>query len=160
MKKANFLVFLEVNHIQKSDLPKPLVDKIHLFQKLYKLLDTIQETDRQELQEQLEQLDYEILGDIEEEHEDQLENNDRLEELKNSPLVKKSVKRKAKPKMRPDQTIIQELVEMGRTKNLTRGELQKRGIKAKLERRTRIGKYVIVRKTLWLYYYYDIVVPD
>ncbi|WP_299243077.1 hypothetical protein [uncultured Aquimarina sp.] len=160
MKKVKFKVFLEVNHIKKTDLPRPLVEKIGYFWKLHELLDSIRDEDRHELLEQLEQLDYGILGDIEEEYEDQLENNDRLEELIKSPLVKPSIKKKARAKIRTDLTIIEELVAMKRTKNLTKHELQQMGLKAKLGRSIKIGKYVIQRKTLWLYYYYDIIVPD
>jgi hypothetical protein len=160
MKEVKFNVFLEANGLDKNDLPKPLIDKIQIFWNLHKLLDTIQDKDRQELLEQLEQLDYEIHGDIEEEYEDRLENNDRLEELMKSPLVKQSIKKKAKAKIRTDESILKELVAIRRTKNLTKHELKEMGLKAKLGRRTEIGKYLVQRKTLWLYYYYDIAVLD
>ena len=160
MKKVMFKAFLEKNTLDKKDFPRPLVEKISLFWKLYELLDSIQAADRQELLEQLEQLDYEILGDIEEEYEDQLENNDRWEELMKSPLVKQSLKKKVKENIRTDEVILKELVDMGRTKNLTKDELKEMGIKAKLGVNTPIGPYLIKRKTNWFYYYYDIIVQE
>ncbi len=159
MKEVKFKVFMAVNHVKKTDLPRPLVEKMGYFWKLYGLLDSIQDEDRQELLEQLERLDYEILGDVEEENEDRLENNDRLEELIKSAAVKQAVKKKVKVKIRTDQSIINELVAMKRTTNLTKKELEDMGFKAKLGRRIEVGKYIIQRKTLWLYYYYDIVIP-
>ncbi len=160
MKKVKFKAFLEKNHIQKTDLPRPLVKKITLFWQLYALLDTIQDGDREDLLEQLEKLDYEILGDIEEEHEDQIENNDRLEELMKSPLLKRSIKKKVKEKVRTDESIILELVGMKRTKNLTKHELEEMGLKVKLGSKTKIGNFGLKRKTKWFYYYYDIITPD
>ena len=151
-----FQSFLQKNALEKKDLPKPLIDKIDIFWRLHELLESIQDSDRQELIEQLEQLDYEILGDMEEEYEDQLENNDRLEQLIKSPLVKPSINEKVKKKVRTDEVILKELVDMGRTKNLTKHELKEMGIKAKLGRHTQIGKYLVKRKTNMFYYYYDI----
>jgi hypothetical protein len=156
MKEVKFNVFLEVNHIKKTDLPKPLVEKIGIFWKLHGLLDSVKDADREELLEQLENLDYEILGDIEEEYEDQLENNDRLEELMKSPLVKESIKKKAKAKIRTDETILQELVAMKRTKNIRRSKLIGMGLKTNLGGDTRIGKYLL-KRTSFFYYRYDIV---
>ncbi|WP_051473930.1 hypothetical protein [Aquimarina macrocephali] len=153
MKEVKFTVFLEANGLNKNDLPKPLVEKISIFWKLHKLFDAIQDSDRKELLEQLEQLDYEILGDIEEEYEDQLENNDRLEELMKSPLVKESLKKKVKAKIRTDQTIVQELVAMGRTKNIRKSELIDMGIKAKIERDVIIGNYILKRMSVFFHVY-------
>lgn len=156
MKEVKFSVFLEENQIRKTDLPKPLVEKIDIFWKLHKLLDAIQDSDRDDLLEQLEQLDYEILGEIEEEYEDQLENNDRLEELKNSPLVRASIKKTAKTKLRSDEGILQELVKMKRTKNIRRSKLIAMGMKTKIDGDTIIGKYLL-KRTSFFYYRYDII---
>lgn len=159
MKEVKFKVFLQVNQIKKTELPEPLVEKIGLFWKLHAILENIQDTDRAELLEQLEQLDYEILGDIEEEYEDQLENNDRLEELLKSPTVKKAIKKKVVEKLRTDQTILQELVAIGRTSNIGKSELHDLGIKTVLGWKTKIGKFLLKRNSIW-YYRYDIEVVD
>ncbi|QKX04170.1 hypothetical protein HN014_04355 [Aquimarina sp. TRL1] len=153
MKEVKFKVFLEANKVKKTDLPRPLVEKIGIFWKLHKLLDSIQDSDRDDLLEQLEQLDYEILGEIEEEYEDQLENNDRLEEILKSPLVKKSIKDKAKSKIRTDESILQELVTMGRMKNIRRSVLKSLGVKSKIEHDTVIGKYQLKRMSFFFHVY-------
>ncbi|WP_281989739.1 hypothetical protein [Aquimarina aggregata] len=139
--------------MKKTDLPRPLVEKIDIFWKLHKLLDSIQDSDRDDLLEQLEQLDYEILGEIEEEYEDQLENNDRLEEILKSPLVKKSIKDKAKAKVRTDESILQELVSMGRMKNIRRSVLKSLGVQSKIEHDTVIGKYRLKRMSFFFHVY-------
>lgn len=153
MKTIRFKEFLQENKLKKTDLPKPLLEKIDIFWKLHKLLDSIQDADRDDLLEQLEQLDYEILGEIEEEYEDQLENNDRLEELMNSPVVKKSLKHKAKNKLRTDETILGELVSMGRIKNIRRSFLKELGIKTKIEHDAVIGKYQLKRMSMFFHVY-------
>lgn len=156
MKEVKFTVFLKENKIKKTDLPRPLVEKIDIFWKLHKLLDSIQDSDRDDLLEQLEQLDYEIHGEIEEEYEDQLENNDRLEELLKSPLVKKTIKEKAKSKVRTDESILQELVKMGRMKNIRRSALRSLGVKSKIEHDAVIGKYQL-KKMSFFFHVYGIV---
>ncbi len=162
MKTIQFNVFLKDNHIKKTDLPKPLVEKINLFWKLHDLLGSIQESDEQELLEQLERLDYEILGDIEEEYEDQLENNDRLEELKNDlvtfkkPIGRKIIKKRRSTERNTDLNIIDELVKMKRTKNIGKSELIEMGLKTKIGRSTIIGSYVLKRISLF-FYRYDII---
>lgn len=153
MKQIKFKAFVKENKLKKEYLPKPLEEKIDIFWKLHKLLDSIQESDREDLLEQLEQLDYEILGEIEEEYEDQLENNDRLEELMNSPVVKQSIKNKAKTKLRSDETIVGELVSMGRIKNIRRSFLKELGIKTKIEHDVVIGKYQLKRKSMFFHVY-------
>ncbi len=155
-KNIRFKEFLDSNELEEKDLPKPLVEKIHIFWKLHKLLDTIQDTDREDLLEQLEQLDYEILGEIEEEYEDQLENNERLEELINSPVVKKSLKQKAKTKLRTDETILGELSSMGKIKNIRRSYLKGLGVKAKIKHDAVIGQYQLKRMSMF-FHVYDIV---
>ncbi|QKX05351.1 hypothetical protein HN014_10630 [Aquimarina sp. TRL1] len=157
MKPVKFKEFITANKLKVSELPKPLIDKIDIFWKLYELLDSIMDTDRQELIEQLQQLDYEILGDIEQQYEEQLENNDRFEQLIKSPLVTQAFKEKVKQKIRTDITIIKELVSMGRTRDLTREELESMGLKTKLGKNTQIGQNTLRRKTKWFYYYYDII---
>lgn len=153
MEEIKFKAFLEENHLKKEDLPKPLVEKIEIFGKLHDLLGSIQDMDRDELLEQLEQLDYEILGEIEEEYEDQLENNDRLEELISSPLVKKSIKNKVKKSLRSDEGILQELVSMGRVKNIRKSVLQGLGMKAKIEHDAIIGNYQLKRMSVFFHVY-------
>ncbi|WP_298546179.1 hypothetical protein [uncultured Aquimarina sp.] len=153
MKEVKFKVFLETNHVKKTDLPRPLIEKIGIFWKLHKLLDAIQDSDRDDLLEQLEQLDYEILGEIEEEYEDLLENNDRLEEILKSPLVKKSIKETAKSKIRTDESILQELVKMGRRKSIRRSVLKGLGVKSKIEHDVVIGKYQLKRMSFFFHVY-------
>ncbi|WP_299186560.1 hypothetical protein [uncultured Aquimarina sp.] len=153
MKEVKFKVFLETNHLKKTDLPRPLIEKIDIFWKLHKLLDAIQDSDRDDLLEQLEQLDYEILGEIEEEYEDLLENNDRLEEILKSPLVKKSIKETAKSKIRTDESILQELVKMGRRKSIRRSVLKGLGVKSKIEHDVVIGKYQLKRMSFFFHVY-------
>ena len=156
MKEVKFNLFLEENNIKTTDLPAPLIEKIDIFWKMHKLLNAIQDSDREELQEQLEQLDYEIHGEIEEEYEEQLENNDRLEGILQSPLVKKPLKDKVKSKLRTDESILQELVNMGRVKNIRKSVLRGLGIRSKIEHDVIIGKYQL-KKMRFFFHVYKIV---
>ncbi len=157
MKEVNFKAFINDNKLDIKALPKPIQENIDTFWKMHKLLEPLKGSEREEeLVEQLEQLDYEILGDIEEEFEDELENNDRLEELIKSPLVKTSIKNKAKAKMRTDESILQELVKMGRTTNVRRSALKALGVKSKIEHDAVIGKYQL-KKTRFFFHVYNII---
>lgn len=155
-KIIEFRHFLKNNNINKKELPKPIQEMIEIYDQLHSLVDTIEEPNLQELTEQLEKLDIEILEGIEEEFEDQLENNDRLEEILKSPLVKKPIKNKAKEKKQTDETILQELAKMGRTKNIRRSKLIDMGLKTKISGDTVIGKYILKRDSFF-YYRYNII---
>lgn len=156
MKTVSFRKFLEENDLKISVLPKSIQDKIDLFSKLHDFIGRIEESDDQELQDQLEDLDYEILMDIQSEYQDRLENNERLEKLATSPTLKKSFKKKAVARLRTDATILEEFVKMGRTQNIGRSELQEIGIKAPLKRDVVIGSYMLKRVSR-LFHRYDII---
>ncbi|WP_025741931.1 hypothetical protein [Aquimarina pacifica] len=156
MKKIKFQQFLKTNRLKRSELPKPLLDKMVLFWKLHNILQNIQDSDRQELLDQLEQLDYEILGAIEEEYEDELQNNDRLESLIKSPAIPKVIKDQAKETKKSDEQILDQLVAIKRTRNISWDELQKLGFTQDLGRRTAIGKYTVLQNSFW-YYTYNII---
>jgi hypothetical protein len=148
-KEIEFKQFLKENKLKVIDLPEPIQEKIDIFYRLYELLDTIQESDLQELQEQVAQLDIEILEDIEEQYEDQLTNNEPLEKLLESEGIKKSVPKKK----RSDESILDELVKMGRTQNIRKSELTAMGIKRKIKRDMVIGKHVLKRTSVFFHVY-------
>lgn len=138
-----FKKFIETNAIELKQLPSLLQEKISLFGKLYDILKEIQEPElaeqQKELTQQLEELDYEILVDIEEELQDDLNHNDRLEE---------SVEKNTTPKLKTDISIIKELIQMGRKKDIKLNEFKEMGLQTKLGWRTNIGEFTLKRNSL------------
>ncbi len=153
MKKVKFQRFLETNNIKKTALPKPLQDKIDIFWQLHELQDAIQDADRQDLLDQIKELDYEILGNIEEQYEDQLENNERIQELVKSPFLKPEMKKKLKSKVSTNETIVQELFDMGRIENIGRSELREMGWKGEVKNYQEVGRFIVKRTAFWFYLY-------
>ncbi len=155
----NFKDFLDKNQLKVSALPKLIQNKIEYHSELHDLIEYTESEIHQEIKEELERLDYEILMDIQEEYQDRLQNNERLEKLARSPTLKKSIKKKAITRLRSDQSILEELVKMGRTKNIGRSVLKEMGIKAKIGRNTIIGNYLLKKVSL-VRYSYDIIPLD
>lgn len=155
-RTVEFKTFLKANSITITGLPEGIRDKIRHFDRLQDLHESIQESDLQELEEQIEQLDIEILEDIEEYYEDQLEHNESLDVDTLPKKIKKIATGKAVVKPVGDEAILEELVSMGRTKNLTRSKLIAMGLKTKVKRDVIIGQYILKRVS-WFYHVYDIV---
>ncbi len=145
MKDTDFKKFLNTNQLSISKLPQPIQDKIKYYKELQELISKTEASIHPEIKEDLEHLDYEILMDIQYEYQDKLENNERLEKLSKCPLVKKNIKQEAVSQLHTDETILKELVDMGRTKNLGKKELIAMGIKTKIRRDTIIGNYILKR---------------
>ena len=158
--KIQFNQFLQKNELKVNDLPEPMQEKIDIFYRMHKLLDTIQETDLQDLLEQLEQLDIEILEDIEEQYVDLLTNNEPMEKVTN---VKNKTgivpQKKVVTSKDADERILDELFKMGMTKNIDRPKLRELGLKTKLTGDTKIGKYTLIRSSFF-YFRYDIELAD
>ena len=155
-RTVEFRTFLKANSIVIMDLPEGIRDKIRHFDRLQDLHESIQESDLQELEEQIEQLDIEILEDIEEYYEDQLEHNEFLDVDIQPKKLKKISAGKTVVQPLGDEGILEELVGMGRTKNLTRSKLIAMGLKTKVKRDVIIGKYILKRVS-WFYHVYDIL---
>lgn len=78
MEQFDHRGFMESNGIREEELPAPLRNKISIFNRIAaKLQDTLDD-DHERLLTRLEKLDKEITGDLEDEYEEQLENNEFL----------------------------------------------------------------------------------
>lgn len=129
MKTVKFKQFITDNTIEINVLPQPIQEKVTVFERLHEILDNVQDPDYAELLEQLEILDLEILQDMEEYHEDRLQYNDRLALLAKAPTVPKAIRKKAAKRLTTDESIVEELVKMKRTKNIGRTTLKDLGFK-------------------------------
>lgn len=157
MKKIEHQVFLKQNNLSKKLLLQPIQEKIDIFDRMHGLLDNVSVCEKDALLDELEALDLEILEDIDEEYADKLEHNEILEELKEKNVAFEKVMddklQSQKPVKITDESIINELVKMGRTENIGRSTFKDLGIKAQLGWETVIGKYRITRTSVFKYRY-------
>lgn len=153
MKKIEHQSFLKNNKLDKKLLLQPIQEKIEIFDRMYALLDTVTECEKGDLIEQLEELDLEIREDIDEEYADKLEFNEIEEALEDKPELEKIVAKKEPVKKVTDESILDELVKMGRTKDIGRSTFKDLGIKAQLGWETIIGKYRVTRTSVFRYRY-------
>ena len=140
MKKIEHKTFLKNNSLDKKLLLEPIQDKIEIFDRMYKLLDTVSDCEKGDLLEQLEELDLEILEDIDEEYADKLEFNEIEEVQDEQPILEKVALKKESPKPTNDEAILDELVKMGRTQDIGRSTFKDLGLKSKLGWETVVGK--------------------
>ncbi len=156
MTKIEHQNFLKTNNLQVKLLLQPIQEKIEVFNRMYKLLEKVSDCEKGELIEELEALDLEISEDIEEEYADRLEYNDiipvKTSEKKETELVK-PLNVKKQPKKITDESILDELVKMGRTNDIGRSTFFDLGIKTVLGWTTIVGKYKIKRTSAFTYRY-------
>ena len=155
MKRIEHQLFLKNNKLEIKLLLQPIQEKIEIFNRMYKMLDTVSDCEKGNLLEQLESLDLEILEDIDEEYADKLEYNDIAEELEDTPKFEKveiEKPKEKKPKV-TEESILDELVKMKRTENIGRSTFRDLGIKTQLGWETVIGKYRVVRTNVFRYRY-------
>lgn len=153
MKRIEHQVFLKNNKLDKKLLLQPIQEKIEIFDRMYKLLETVSDCEKGNLLEQLEELDLEILEDIDEEYSDKLEFNEIEDVLDEQPVLEIVATKKETPKPTTDEAILDELVRMGRTKDIGRSTFKDLGIKTQLGWETVIGKYRVVRTSVFRYRY-------
>lgn len=153
MKKIEHQVFLKNNKLDKKLLLQPIQEKIEIFDRMHKLLETVSDCEKGNLLEQLEELDLEILEDIDEEYADKLEFNEIEDVLDEQPVLEIVATKKETPKPTTDEAILDELVKMGRTKDIGRSTFKDLGIKTQLGWETVISKYRVVRTSVFRYRY-------
>ncbi len=153
MKKIEHQVFLKNNKLDKKLLLQPIQEKIEIFDRMHKLLETVSDCEKGNLLEQLEELDLEILEDIDEEYADKLEFNEIEDALEERPILDKLVPKKETLKPTTDEAILDELVKMGRSQDIGLSTFKDLGIKTQLDWETVIGKYRVVRTSVFRYRY-------
>ncbi len=153
MKKIEHQVFLKNNKLDKKLLLQPIQEKIEIFDRMYGLLETVSDCEKGNLLEQLEELDLEILEDIDEEYAEKLEFNEIEEALDEQPVLVKVVPKKETLKPANDVAILEELVRMGRVRNIAGSTFRDLGVKTQLGWNTVIGKYRVVRTSVFRYRY-------
>ena len=153
MKKIEHQVFLKNNKLDKKLLLQPIQEKIEIFDRMHKLLETVSDCEKGNLLEQLEELDLEILEDIDEEYADKLEFNEIEDVLDEQPVLEIVATKKETPKPTTDEAILDELFKMGRTQDIGRSTFKDLGIKTQLGWETIIGKYRVVRTSVFRYRY-------
>lgn len=153
MKKIEHQVFLKNNKLDKKLLLQPIQEKIEIFDRMYKLLETVSDCEKGNLLEQLEELDLEILEDIDEEYADKLEFNEIEDVLDEQSVLEKIAHKKETSKPANDEAILEELVRMGRVRNIAGSTFRDLGVKTQLGWNTVIGKYRVVRTSVFRYRY-------
>ncbi|WP_298952351.1 hypothetical protein [uncultured Nonlabens sp.] len=155
MKKIEHKIVLKNNKLDTKLLLQPIQEKIEIFDRMHKLLETVSDCEKGNLLEQLESLDLEILEDIDEEYADKLEFNDIEEVLEDEPKLEKVTTEKSNKltQKTTDETILDELVKMGRTQDIGRSTFKDLGIKTILGWETVIGKYCVTRTSVFRYQY-------
>lgn len=156
MTRIEHQIFLKRNSLDKALLLQPIQDKIEIFNRMHALLETVSDCEKGHLLEQLEALDLEILEDIDEAYADKLQFNeieDVLEEPPKLETVAKATEQQARPKTPTDASILDELVKLGRTQAIGRSTFKDLGMKTPLGWETEIGKYRVVRTSVFRYRY-------
>jgi len=158
MEKIQHKAFMDSNKLEIAAFSEPVQKKVGIFNKMHSKLEDTVEDDRKELLKQLKELDHEIQEDMLDELEDQLENNEVVEQPEKKPESKKEEKPKqpAPPpkKETSDESILDELWKIGRTRGLSRSFLSQCGIKANISGWTiPIGKYALHRTAVFSYKY-------
>tara|TARA_R110002012_G_scaffold239657_1_gene413696 strand:+ start:259 stop:735 length:477 start_codon:yes stop_codon:yes gene_type:complete len=153
MKKIEHQVFLKNNKLDKKLLLQPIQEKIEIFDRMHKLLETVSDCEKGSLLEQLEELDLEILEDIDEEYADKLEFNEIEDALDEQPILETVAPKKVTSKPANDEAILEELVRMGRVRNIAGSTFRDLGVKTQLGWNTVIGKYRVVRTSVFRYRY-------
>lgn len=153
MKKIEHKTFLKNNNLDKKLLLEPIQDKIEIFDRMHDLLETVSDSEKQDLLDQLEELDLEILEDIDEEYADKLEFNEIEEAPEEPPILEKIVSKNETVKPVTDETILDELVKMKRIQNIGHSTFKDLGMKTQLGWETIIGKYRVVRTSVFRYRY-------
>lgn len=156
MKRIEHKIFLKNNQLDKGLLLEPIQEKIEIFDRMHMLLDTVTDCEKGHLLDQLEELDLEILEDIDEEYADKLQFNEIEEALEETPKLEAVAKATVKPtaqKPVTDESILDELVKMGRTRDIGRSTFKDLGMKTPLGWETVIGKYRVVRTSVFRYRY-------
>ena len=137
--------FMDTNQMALDSFSEGLQKKITIFGiMLPGLQDTIEE-DAKTLDKKLDALDKEIYGDMLEEYEEYLENNELYD-----------VEEQSKTKL-TDPEILAELWKMGRKKSLRRSTLRDMGFKGELSKGSiRVGNYRLERTGIFIHSY-DII---
>ena len=148
MEKFEHKAFMENNGLALIEFPKPIQQKVGIFDKLLsKREDTVDE-DREEVDSRLNELDLEILSNMEAELEDRLENNEVVEVEAPEPAKPEPKKEALKPepvKQHPDHALIHKLYQSG-VKRMGRSELRAKGFKGKLEDKAHVvGQYKLTK---------------
>ena len=159
MKKIEHHIFLFKNNLRIKSLLQPIQEKIEIFDRMYKLLETVSDCEKGDLLEQLETLDLEIMEDLDEEYADKLNNNELVDEANEEDSTTEKVEevkiqiKSKKPKKLSDESILEELVQKGLTDNIGRTTLRDLGLQTPLGWDTIIGKYHVKRTSVFRYRY-------
>lgn len=154
MKKIEHRQFLKNNKLDKKELFQPIGDKIEIFDRMYDLLEEVQPSEHKKLLNELKALDLEIMEDLDEIYAEMLTFNCMDEAIEDTPVQKKVETKEITTKQDKQEAILENLVAKGRTKNITRSTLRELGITKPLYWKTQIGKYVLVRASVFRYTYH------
>lgn len=170
MKKTTFNEFLEANQIKIDDLPKPIQDKIRIYEELAGQLDDTIDEDKKALEGMLNDLEDEIYEDLLNEFEDQLSNNKVKEKPRASVTRKKQPQKQHKDEeqdqdedqdqdkdqdktdqhMIEQEKILEKIFKSGNTDELSRTYLRSKGLDIDFsEWEIPIGKYVLLRQSVF-----------
>lgn len=168
MKKTNFGEFLNANQIKIDDLPKPIQDKIGIYEDLAGQFDDTIDEDKKALEGMLQDLEDEIYEDLLNEFEDQLSNNKMKEKPRASASRKKQTEKQSQKQHKDEEQdqeedqdntdqqinelekILERLFESGKTDDLSRTYLRSKGLDMDFsEWEIPVGKYVLLRQSVF-----------
>ncbi|UII32259.1 hypothetical protein LVD17_00210 [Fulvivirga ulvae] len=137
------LEFMGINGLAMDSFSEGLRKKIKLFGMMLSGLDETIGTDALVLRDKLGKLDKEIYGDMLEEYEEYLENNEIMEGSASD-----------KPKTKSDKELLEQLWKMGRKKGLRRSTLRDMGFQVELSRnRVSVGNFRLERTGIFVHTY-------
>lgn len=137
--KSTFQEFLTDNRLQPASLPDPIQRKIRIFREMEEDMKELDETDRSLLADKMEALDQEIWEDLMDEYEDRLTNNEVIE---------------PKRKKAPNEVILANLYQAGKTRGLSRTYLRSKGLNVDFSRwEIPVGPYLLHRQSVFHYHF-------
>jgi len=152
---------LRKNKWERAALSMGVQDKMDIYKRLRSRLNLLKGGHHKALTKQLKTLDEELYYDILGEKEDELDNNEityiKEDQLSSFPKEKSPTKPKEKVAVSPkNEVILEELWKMKRTENLTRSTLLELGMNCELTGwEIKVGDYVL-RRTAMFRYVFDL----
>lgn len=147
MKKITYESYIKKHELDTSFLPSDIQDKIGVFKKMLELENSVEEHDKQELENRLSSLDKEIVADLKE-----LKPLYKQYSLQHD-KTKKNTTHIKKTSINADEAILAELMASKKNKRVMLSSLRALGLKTKLEKVTTLGKYRITRVSFCFYCY-------
>jgi hypothetical protein len=142
-EEFEYIKFMQNHNLTIDDLPIHIKYPVAGFNTTHWSLNDIDdEIEEDRIREELKEIDGLILEELEEEFDELLS----ATEINTNEKV-------SKEQLNSEETLLDHLVERGRTKNIGRSELRDMGMETRIKNNTIIGKYILKKESLFYHRY-------